>query len=120
MSIYARSKLQFESATLTYKNTVINAFNEVDSALTSYKEDYNALHAYENQLANLKDKLNLANAQFHAGLTDYTSYLTMKLSYLQSSYNLTSQELTLFEDVVQVYKTLGLGLCDCDWMRREK
>jgi outer membrane protein, multidrug efflux system len=112
MSEYTRSKLQFESAALNYKNTVINAFNEVDSALASYKEDYTALHAYENQLTNLKDKLNLADAQFQAGLTDYITYLTAKLSYLQSSYNLSNQQLMVIEDIVQVYKALGLGLCD--------
>jgi multidrug efflux system outer membrane protein len=48
MSEYQRAKFQYESAILNYKNTAINAFTQVDTALTSYKEDNEALNAYQN------------------------------------------------------------------------
>lgn len=110
MAEYKRSKYQFEAAVLSYKDTLINAFSEVDSALSSYKEDYLALHSSENQLTNTRDKLKLANAQYHGGLTDYSTYLTTKLNYLQTDYNVINQQYMVLSDVVQVYKTLGLGL----------
>lgn len=109
-SEYKRSKLQYQSAILTYRNTVINAFNEVNSALSSYQKDYEALHAYKNQVINSKEKLDLACAQYQAGLGDYSTYLTYDLTYLQNSYNLINQQLAVAEDIIQVYKTLGIGL----------
>jgi len=113
MSLYTQSKLQFESAVLSYRDTVMNAFSEVDDALTSYKEDADAFYAFERQNINTKNKLKLANAQFQAGLTDYSTYLTIKLNYLQTDYNLMNQKLLVAQDIIQVYKALGMGLCVC-------
>lgn len=110
MSEYKRSKYQYESAILNYKNTVLNAFKEVDSALSSYKEDNEALLAYQKQTINSKDLLNLASSQYRSGLADYSTYLTTDLNYLQSSFNLANQKLVVAEDIIQIYKSLGLGL----------
>jgi len=110
MSEYRRSKYQYESAILNFKNTVLNAFKEVDSALSSYKEDNEALIAYQKQTVNSKDLLGLANSQYRSGLIDYSTYLTTNLSYLQSSFNVANQKLVVAEDIFQIYKTLGLGL----------
>jgi multidrug efflux system outer membrane protein len=109
-SEFDRSKLQYQSAVLSYKETVINAFKEVDNALSSYQQDYEALHAYQKQVWNLKDKLSLNKAQYQSGLSDYLTYLNTKLSFLQSSYNLTNQQLAVTLDITQVYQALGLGL----------
>lgn len=110
MSEYKRANYQYQSAILTYKNTVINAFNQVDSNLSSYQEDNEALNGYQNQVANSKDLLMIANAQYQSGLNDYTNYLIDNLSYLQNDYNLTNQKLAVIQDIIQVYVSLGLGL----------
>lgn len=109
-SEYQRAKVQYEAAILNYKNTVVNAFQEVDSALVSYQQDAKTLKNFQNQWINWRDKLALAHSQYQAGLTDYTSYLTTKLGYLQSQYNLNNQQLSVVSDLLRVYKTLGLGL----------
>lgn len=110
MSEYKRSKYQFEAAFLNYKNTIINAVTEVDNALSSYKEDYLALQAFERQSATFKDKLSITSAQYEGGFADDSSYLTVRLASLQNSYNLVSQQVMVLQDIIQVYKTLGLGL----------
>ncbi|KTC90282.1 efflux transporter outer membrane subunit [Fluoribacter dumoffii] len=110
MSEYKRSKYQFEAAFLNYKNTVVRAIGEVDNALSSYQKDYMALQAYRHQSSLLKDKLRISNAQFKSGLSDEGSYLTISLSALQTDYNLANQQSLVLQDIVQVYKTLGLGL----------
>lgn len=109
-SQYRRSKLQFESALLTYKNTVINAFQEVNKSLSSYMQDYMSLASYEKEMQSAKQKWDLGRAQYESGFADYISYLNYDLSYLQSSYNFTAQNLTVYQDVVQIYQVLGLGL----------
>jgi multidrug efflux system outer membrane protein len=110
MSEYQRAKFQYQSAILNYRNTVINAYKEVDSALISYKEDNEALHSYQKQKINSNDLFMLANSQYQSGLADYNAYLASRLAYLQSDYNLTNQKLSVVQDVIQVYASLGLGL----------
>jgi outer membrane protein, multidrug efflux system len=109
-SQYRRSKLQFESALLNYKNIVINAFKEVDNNLSSYKQDYTALTSYKKEVESSREKWLLGKAQYASGFAGYISYLNYKLSYLQSEYNFTSQDLLVYQDVVQTYQALGLGL----------
>lgn len=110
MSEYKRSKYQYESSVITYKETIVNAFQEVDNALLSYQKDSESLQAYQNQVRNSTQKLNISDAQYQAGYGDYSTYITNKLTLLQNTYNVTTQQLAVTQDVIQVYKTLGLGL----------
>lgn len=111
MSEYKRAQFQYDSAFLTYKKTVINAYQEVNNALLSYQKDNEALHAYEREVSNSQEKLRSANAQYQSGYNTYSNYLTNRLSYLQYVNSLISARLTLTQDIIQVYQTLGLGLC---------
>lgn len=106
---WKRSQIQYEAAILNYKNTVINAFAEVDGSLVSYKEDALVKESFARQFENTQELVGIANAHYTAGLTDYVDYLTNELNNLQTEYNLTLKELLLTQDIVQVYKSLGLG-----------
>ncbi|MEI8054836.1 MAG: TolC family protein [bacterium] len=107
---YKRARLQYEAAVLTYKNTVVNAFMEINNALVSYKQDYLALKASRNVVHLAREKLDLANAQYKSGVINYITYLGYKLTFLQSEYTLTTQAQILTSDTIQTYKTLGMGL----------
>jgi multidrug efflux system outer membrane protein len=109
-SEHERAHLQLQSAILSYKNSVANAFNEIDSALASYQENSKALVSLQQVTHNNQEKLNLVYSQYQSGLVDYSNYLTLRLAYLQSNYNLINQKLVVMGDIVQVYKTLGIGL----------
>jgi multidrug efflux system outer membrane protein len=95
-----------------YHNTVINAFSEVDGSIASYKADLMVLDSQKRQLDNSVELLDIASAQYQAGLTDYINYLTTDLTMLQTDYNLTLKELLLTQDVVTLYKALGLGIME--------
>ena len=110
ISEYQRSKYQFEAAILSYKDTVINAFSEVNSALVSYQDDNEALNAIKMQYDVALQQLLVSDAQYKGELIDYSTYLTNELAALQDQYNLTNQQLLVVQDIVQVYKTLGWGL----------
>ncbi len=107
---YEQSKLQYESAVLNYKNTVQNAFVEVNSALVSYEEDFKTFQSYKIEKHNSTELLGIAKAQYDAGLTNYVNYLSNDLTFLQSDYNLTNQRVVVLQDIVQAYKSMGLGL----------
>ena len=109
-SQYKRAKLQYQAAILNYKDVVLSAFKEVNDVLIAYKQDYIILGAIQREMLNFKDKYDSANAQYIAGTYDYATYLQYRLSYLQSQYNLTQQRLVVAQDVINVYKALGVGL----------
>jgi outer membrane protein, multidrug efflux system len=107
---YKRSKLQYEAAILSYKDSVLNAFAEVNNALIAYQQDYSSLGAMQNALRFAQDKMSVANAEYQAGVIDYITYLRYRLVVLQNQYNIANQMQAVLLDVVQTYKTLGLGL----------
>lgn len=109
-SEYDRAGEQFESSILSYQDTVVNAFTEVNNALVSYQEDNQALKRYLQQREHYQQLVAIADAQYQAGLMNYTNYLTNELNLLQTQYNITNQQLLVTQDVIQVYKALGLGL----------
>lgn len=109
-SQYKRSRIQYESAVLLYQDAVVNAFKEVDSALASYEQDAIGLESYHQQKMNANESLSIALAQYQAGLIDYTVYLDSEFNRLQANINLTNQHFLVTDDVINAYKTMGLGL----------
>lgn len=110
MSQLKRSRYQYEAAILNYRDTVLNAFREVDSALVSYKEDLLSLKALQQEVATKKTLTSIANAQFRSGMSDDSMALADQLSYLQAVYALENQRLAVTQDIIQIYKALGLGV----------
>ncbi|MEM3245816.1 MAG: TolC family protein, partial [Candidatus Micrarchaeaceae archaeon] len=109
-SIYERSKLQYEQAVLNYRNTVINAFQETDSALASYKKDNEALLSYQKNYQSAQNLYDIYKAQYEAGTVNYITYLNYKINLLNAQYNLINQNLLVREDVIGIYNALGMGL----------
>lgn len=109
MSQYKRAQYQYQTAILNYKKTALKAFKEVDGALSSYQEDNKALLTLHKQHHIAQNKFQLANAQYQAGLVDYTAYLNANIQTLQSSYNLMNQQVIVVGDIILVYAALGIG-----------
>jgi multidrug efflux system outer membrane protein len=95
---------------LSYKNTLIKAFTEVDGAIVSYKKDKKVNASYQRKLDNSRELVGIAKAHYTSGLSDYIDYLDNKVNFLQSKIDFTHQQLIVIQDIVQVYKTLGLGI----------
>lgn len=109
-SQYEAAKIHYRMAMLNYKNVVLNAFTEVNNALSTYQQDYNALASYQQKLINTQEKLQLAQAQQQAGLIDALTYNSYALSTLASEYDVVNQRAVVVADIVHVYQTIGLGL----------
>lgn len=108
LGAYRRSKFQYQSALISYKDSVINAFTQIDNALITYQKDHESLRFYGRMLANDQDKTRIAKAQYRSGYADYSSFLTSQLTTLQSQNNLISQQLVVITDVAAVYQNLGV------------
>ena len=110
IGIYKRAGLQYQQAVLNYRNTIINAFSETDSALTSYRRDLKTLKSYKNNLAYSSKLFHIYRVQYRAGIASRITYLTYKLNLLAAKYNLLNQNLLVREDVIGIYNALGMGL----------
>lgn len=110
-SEYKRAQLQAQNAVLNYRGVVLNAFKEVNSALASYQKDSEALTALKRTYKNNLVSYSLVKAQYRGGLVDYTAVLTSHLALLQSGYLVNNQKILVIQDILQVYKALGVGIC---------
>ena len=108
LAAYRRAKFQYQSAVISYKDSVINAFTQIDNALITYQKDHEALRFYGSVLTNNQDKMRIAKAQYHSGYADYASFLTSQLMTLQSQNSVAAQRLVVITDVAQVYQNLGV------------
>lgn len=110
ISIYKRSELQYEQEVLNYRNTIINAFSETDSALANYKRDVKTLNSYEKNLTSATKLFYIYRVQYKTGIMDKPAYLTYKLNLLNAQYSIINQNLLLREDIINIYNALGMGL----------
>lgn len=99
---------QYENAVLNYNSTVLNAFQEVDDALLSFKEDKESLFSNKAMANNAAEDYKTASVQYKAGQIDYATFLNFELHKLQTEYELNQQNLLVYEDIIQIYKALGM------------
>jgi multidrug efflux system outer membrane protein len=100
---------RYEQAMLNYKNTVHNAFQEIDDAFLAFKEDHESLLVVKAIVKDSANDYKSAQIQYESGQIDYATCLSFELGLLQKEYELSQQNLLLYEDIIQFYKTLGLG-----------
>lgn len=102
-------KAQQQEAAVTYQRTVLNAWHEVDNALTAYqteqaRRDQLALAVEQNRRA-----LSLAQDRYSQGITDFLSVLTAEENLLSTDQQLTQSTTNVSNDLVTLYRALGGG-----------
>ncbi len=102
-------KAQQEEAAVNYQKTVLQAFHDVDNALTAYqteqaRRDQLVLAVAQNQRA-----LALAQSRYQQGVADFLTVLDAERSLLSSQQQLADSTTTVSENLVALYKALGGG-----------
>lgn len=100
---------QQEEAAIAYQKSVLNAFHEVDNALTAYRAEQQRNERLRAQAAEVRRALSLANSRFRQGLSDYLEVLTAQRSVLDAEQQLASSTASVSSDLVALYKALGGG-----------
>ncbi|HSZ89460.1 MAG TPA: efflux transporter outer membrane subunit [Acetobacteraceae bacterium] len=100
---------QQEEAAVFYQETVLQAWHEVDNALTAYqteqaRRDQLVLAVAQNQRA-----LDLAQSRYQQGVADFLTVLVSETSLLSSQQQLAQSTTTVSENLVALYKALGGG-----------
>ena len=100
---------QQREAAISYRSTVLQAWQDVDDALTAYEEaqhrrDSLAEAARQGALA-----LDVARQRYRQGAVDFLNVLTAQQALLQDQNSLASSTTQIETDLVALYRALGGG-----------
>jgi outer membrane protein, multidrug efflux system len=93
----------------TYRKTVVQAFNDVDTALVAIKETTAKLRLQREVVASSRRAFGLAEQQLRAGTADIVTVLNTQLTLFQAEDVLWQAQLARLLAFVSLYQALGGG-----------
>ena len=98
-----------QEAAVTYQRTVLQAWRDVDDALTAYAADQRMRDALERSVRSYGRALVLARAQYASGLQTFLNVLDAERGLFNARGQLASSTTAISSDLVQLYNALGGG-----------
>jgi outer membrane protein, multidrug efflux system len=98
-----------QQAVLTYKQTVLTALNDVESALVAYDNEHERHKALVDAVAANQKAVELSSELYSEGQTDFLSVLVAQGSLNSSEDALVQSTRNLSTDLIAIYKALGGG-----------
>ena len=108
-AIVEKADFRIRELLFNYKQTVLNAVREVDTAVDAYAAQQDRLRHLANALTAARRAVNLASERFDRGLTDSLNVIdAQRQEYIiEQEYVLAQQNAA--EQLVTLYKSLGAG-----------
>ena len=103
------ARAQEEQMLLTYKQTIINAFQQVSDSLVAYQKDHEFRQQQELLTSAAQDADRLSNILYQHGGASYLQVLTSETNYFTAQLNLAQAQLNERLALVQLYNALGGG-----------
>jgi NodT family efflux transporter outer membrane factor (OMF) lipoprotein len=107
-TIVLRELVQQEAA-VAYQRTVLQAWQEIDDALSGYDAERARNARLRDKAAASRQAYELARARYAGGLTDFLVQLDAERSYLQARRDLSDSNHQLFVRLIAIYKSVGGG-----------
>lgn len=104
--------LRAQEAVLTYRQTVLAAFHEVDNAMATYAQDQRRAIDVDRQYNASRHGRDLAKDRYASGLGAYIDVLNAEHQVRQSELDLAQSKVTASTDLVALFKALGGGWQD--------
>jgi outer membrane protein, multidrug efflux system len=98
-----------EEALNQYQQTVLVAFQDVESALTAYAREQVRRESLSRSVESNRRALELATQLYKSGLTDFLRVLDSETSLYTAQDTLVQSDQAVSLDLVQLYKALGGG-----------
>ncbi|MBB2180516.1 efflux transporter outer membrane subunit [Gluconacetobacter tumulicola] len=98
-----------QEAAISYRQTVLGAWHEVDNALTAYRDEQMRRDSLAREVAADQRGLDLARDQYRHGMVTFLTVLDAERRLLAAQTDLTGSTATLSTDLVQLYSALGGG-----------
>ena len=100
-------ELEQQEAAVAYQRTVLQAWQEIDDALSGYSAETQRMHALEARVRSARDPWQLTQARYQAGTLDYTAVLETQRTYLEARRDLVVSEGRLRTRFVAINKAIG-------------
>ena len=103
------SKAQQQEAAISYQQTVLGAWRDVDNALTAYAAEQRRHDQLAQSVQAAQRALDLAREQYAGGLQTFLNVLDAERTLLSAQQQLASSTTTVSSNLVQLYTALGGG-----------
>ena len=107
-NIEAKNAIE-EQALLTYRQAILTALKDVETALMSYAREQERHELLKEAVAQNRKAVEVAMELYTAGQSDFLTVLTAQLSLYSSEDSLTQGTSNIALDLVALYKALGGG-----------
>lgn len=107
-TLHLREALQQEAA-VNFQKTVLQAWHDVDNALTAYQAEQARRDELIQAVADNRRALSLAQDRYQQGVTDFLTVLVAQSSLLAAQLQLADSTTAVSSDLVGLYKALGGG-----------
>jgi outer membrane protein TolC len=111
-SIAANVRLQkalTQQAGITYRQTVLEALQEVENALIAFAKEWDHRQALNEAVTQNRRAVDLSMQLYTQGATDFLSVLDAQRSLYVSENALSQSKASISTDLVALYKALGGG-----------
>jgi NodT family efflux transporter outer membrane factor (OMF) lipoprotein len=98
-----------EQRLLEYRQTVLQALAEIESALVAYNNEHQRLAALRRATEATREGVRLALVQYDTGLTDYNNVMIMQRDLFQLEEQLAASQAQLDFELIALYKAAGGG-----------
>jgi len=103
------AEAQEQQMLLTYKQTIIGAFQQVSDSLVAYQKDREYREQQQLLTSSAQEADRLSNILYQHGGASYLQVLTSETNYFAAELNLAQAQLNERLSLVQLYNTLGGG-----------
>ncbi|MBP1614962.1 MAG: multidrug transporter [Bacteroidetes bacterium] len=103
------SKDEEQIAQLNYKQTLLDAGQEVNDALYAAKSAQRSLDSHQKQCKELERTIQTSKALYRTGNATYLELLTAQQSLLSARVNVLSDKFTQLQSIINLYNALGGG-----------
>ena len=107
-NIDVQNSLQ-RQALIAYRQTVLTALGDVQSALVAYARDQERRSALEQAVSANRRAVSLAQTRYQGGFTDFLNVIVTQGSLFSSEDQLVQSKRAVATDLVALYKALGGG-----------
>jgi len=98
-----------EQARVRYERTVLSAVEEVENAMTAYRQESQRRSALERSSAASEKSVELVQSLYKSGLTDFQNVLDMQRTLFLQQDKLTTSLGQVSLNLIRIYKSLGGG-----------
>lgn len=105
-------KASQKAAAISYQQTVIQTWHDVDNALIAYRDEQFRRQGLAREAQTQGRATDLARSQYSAGLTNYLNVLDAQTRLQAAQENLAASDATVATNLARLYNALGGGWQD--------